>query len=182
MIFGNQVSDLSYNIRINEAEVESVCENKFLGVIIDHKLNSHINYVSTKMSGSIWTLYKAQDLLNQKSQYVLCYSLIVPYVTHWVELWGNTDKTNTHSIFLLQTKIISQKSCREPTNPLFLQLNMFKFTDLVEYDTRLTMYRAKKPVNYPKYPEVVVMRDSQHNMRGTLFFKVVLKYTMENVN
>lgn len=89
MIFRNRVIDYNQNIKINDVEIETVCENKFLGIIIDNKLNwkSHINHVVAKISRSISILHKAQDMLNQKSLYMLYYSLIVPYMTYCVEVW-----------------------------------------------------------------------------------------------
>ncbi len=55
IIFSNLQSNNKVKLRVNNEEIESVYENKFLGVIIDHKLcwKSHINHVETKMSKSI---------------------------------------------------------------------------------------------------------------------------------
>lgn len=66
-------------------------QKTFLGVMIDDKLNwkSHINHVASKMSMFIAILYKAQHFLNQKSLCALYYSLIIPYITYCVEVWGN---------------------------------------------------------------------------------------------
>ncbi len=71
-------------------------ENKFLGVIIDHKLcwKSHINHVKTKISKSIAILNIIKHIFNEKALYILYCALIVPYITYCVEVWGHAYKTN----------------------------------------------------------------------------------------
>lgn len=55
IIFGNRQINNQVKIMINAVEIERVYENKFLGVIIDHKLcwKPQINNVKTKMSKPI---------------------------------------------------------------------------------------------------------------------------------
>ena len=71
IIFGNrQIND---KVKIMIHDVEIVYENRFLGVIINHKVywKPHIINVKTKKSKTIAILYKTKDILNQKSLYVL---------------------------------------------------------------------------------------------------------------
>ncbi len=73
VIFSNQQSNNKVKLTINNEEIERVYENKFLGVIIDHKLcwKSHINHVKTKMSKSIAILNRTKHILNEKTLYIL---------------------------------------------------------------------------------------------------------------
>ncbi len=107
IIFSNRQSNNKVKLMINE-EIERVYENKFLGVIIDHKLcwKSHINHVKTKMSKSIAILNRIKHILIEKTLYILYCALIVPYITYCVEVWGHTYKTNLNSIYRLQKKAI----------------------------------------------------------------------------
>merc|ERR1712035_19378 len=176
IIFGNKPVNLSRNLTISNTEIEIVSENKFLGVIGDDKLSwkSHINHVKSKMAKSIAILYKAKDVLSQNALITLYYSLIAPYMTYCIEVWGNTYKTNTNPIFLLQKKairIISKKPFREPTNPLFICLKILKFKDLVDYITIQTMYKAKNKLLPPHVQNLFKMRDARYNLKGTLLFE-----------
>ena len=53
--------------------------NKYLGVIIDHKLNwmEHISYVKNKIKKGIGTLYKARQFLERRDLLNLYYSYII---------------------------------------------------------------------------------------------------------
>jgi len=94
------------SLKIDDVELERVNENKFLGIILDHKLSwkPHIAHVQSKLSKTIAILYKTKYLLNTPSLYILYCSLIVPYFSYCVEIWGHTYTTNTKPIFILQKK------------------------------------------------------------------------------
>lgn len=61
---------------------------------------------------------------------MLDHSFIVPYMIYGVDIWGNTYKTNTNSIFFTAKKairIISKKPYHEPTHSVFIHHNITKF-------------------------------------------------------
>lgn len=176
IIFGKKKRTHNKKLTINSTEIEIVSETKFLGTIIDENLNwkSHIKYIQSKISKSIAIMYKAEYCLCQKSLLILYYSLIAPYMTYCIEIWGNTYKSNTTPIFLLQKKairIISKKPYKEPTHPLFINLNILKFKDLVNFITLQTMYNAKNESLPPNVQRLFKMRENKHNLRGVLLFE-----------
>ena len=61
---------------------------KYLGVIVDHKLNwiEHISYVRNKVSKGIGIIYKARRFLNKKSLLSLYHSYIYPYLIYCIEV------------------------------------------------------------------------------------------------
>lgn len=127
-----------------------------------------------KISKAIALLYKVKDSLDNKALYILYNTMIVPYLTYCIEVWGNACKTYTQSIFILQKRairLISRKQYRDPTNPLFLQLKVLKFQELVDYSIVQIMQKAHKktlPINIQKRFE---KRESKYNLKGTEIFK-----------
>ena len=81
---------------------------KYLGVIVDHKLNwiEHISYVRNKVSKGIGIMYKARRFLNKKSLLSLYHTYIYPYLIYCIEVWGCAAPSHLHSLFLLQKKIV----------------------------------------------------------------------------
>ena len=57
------------NVVIDNYQLIQVNSAKYLGVIIDHKLNwiEHISYVKSKMSKAIGIMYKARQFLTKKA-------------------------------------------------------------------------------------------------------------------
>ena len=92
-------------------------------------------------------------MLNRSALFkIYCY-LFLPYLTHCAEIWGNTYKSYTQCIFLLQKKlvrIVYGAHFRDHTDDIFQDLNFLKFYDLVKLQICEVTYRAFKktlPVN-----------------------------------
>lgn len=149
MKFSNRGRDTGASINIDGIEINRVRKTKFLGVILDENLcwKSHIHYTKAKISKTIAMLHKVKDSLDSRALYILYNTMIVPYLTYCIEVWGNACKTYTQSIFILQKRairIITRKRYRDPTNPLFLQLKLLKFNELVDYSILQIMLKAHK--------------------------------------
>ena len=176
MIFSNRKIDDQVNIQVNGVAIDRVHENKFLGVIIDDNINwkSHIKYIQTKVSRSISVLSKAKHFLDFNSLRMLYCSLVLPYLNYCCEVWGNTYKSSLTGLTVLQKRairIIHKVACRDHTNILFLNSNLLKFTDIIEYKTALIMYKARYnhlPVNIQL---MFTDREGGYNLRGELNLK-----------
>ena len=175
ILFCNRKIDTQVKLTIQDIEIERVNEVKFLGVIIDNKLSwkSHIANIKTKISKTIAILYKLKPLVNKNSLYILYCSLVLPYLTYCVEIWGHTYKTILKPLFLIQKKtirILHKTDYLAPTNPLFINKQLLKLEDLVNLNTALIMYK----VYHKQLPhcilELFTERESQYQLRGTAFF------------
>ena len=178
----NKKIDNSVKLTINDIEIERVYQNKFLGVIIDSKLNwkPHAVNVKSKVSKTVAILYKIKDLVNKESLYTLYCSLILPYLTYCVEVWGNTYKTILQPIFILQKKairIINKTEYLAATNPLFIHNNTLKLEDIVKFNTATFMYKINNNLLPPSIQELFQTRETQYNLRGTCVLKQKLVRT-----
>ena len=133
-------------IIINGSEISEVQTTKFLGVIIDNKLSwkPHIDYISTKISKSIGVILRARKVFNKSTLLMLYYSLIYPYLTYCVQVWGSTYDSHKKRLIILQKKIV-RIICGVPprthTGPLFEQLNILRINYVYFYNVALFMYK-----------------------------------------
>ena len=176
MVFGGVPADFQIKLYINGTEIERVYESKFLGVIIDHKLSwkPHIQYIKGKLAKSVGILYKTRELLNKKCLHLLYFSLVVPYMSYCVEVWGNVYKTNIDPIIKLQKKairIINKASYLESTNPLFIKSSTLKFVDIVYSKTLEIVFRAKSRSLPACIQRLFKLREGRYNLRGFCMFK-----------
>ena len=101
-------TDSTLDIIMDNSILRKTSSLKYLGVIVDQKLNwiEHISYVKNKISKGIGIMYKARRHLDKKSLLSLYYSYIYPYLTYCIEVWGCAAKSHLQSLFLLQKKIV----------------------------------------------------------------------------
>ena len=122
-------SDCNVKLKICNVDIERVSETKFLGVVIGQKLTwkQHVEYIKGKISKSLAILYKSRNVLNSKALHLIYYSLIVPYISYCVELWGSTFKTTINQIVKLQKRailIITNADYNARTEILFFKLDL----------------------------------------------------------
>ena len=178
MLFGNCRGNMTVQLEIDGVEIERVTQNKFLGITIDDKLSwkSHIKHVRTKISKSISILNKAKQFLDHKSLRTLYCSLVLPYLSYCAEVWGNTYKSSLHSLSVLQKRairIIHKVGYLDHTTPLFLRSHLLKFSEIVEYQTAIIMFKAIHNLLPANIQKLFRGRDGGYNLRGEFKLKTL---------
>ena len=138
--------DSKHCIKMDDCSLNKVNSAKYLGVIIDHKLNwiDHIAYIKNKISKGIGIMYRARNFLNKSSLIGLCYSYIYPYFTYCLETWGCASKTQLNPLFLLPkiiVRIMTFSHYLAHTEPIFNALHILPFHKLFLYSTGIFMYK-----------------------------------------
>ena len=93
------------DLLINGNRISEVNETKFLGVIIDNKLNwsPHIMHISKKIAKGIGIILKARKVFDNETLFSL---FIYPYLNYCIHVWGKAYDTHLHHLIVLQNKAI----------------------------------------------------------------------------
>ena len=97
-------NDPSPDIMINGAQINQVEKAKFLGVMIDDKLNwsEHTKQVVKKMSKGIGIIIKARKHFNKETLLNLYNTMVLPFISYCVHVWGKAASTQINKIHILQ--------------------------------------------------------------------------------
>ena len=151
MVFGNSKHrNTTLQVCIKNSNIKRVYVTKFLGILIDDRLNwekNHISLICSKLSKCIAMICKAKQLLDKESLVMLYDSLFVPYLTYCSEIWRNNYKTNINCVYLLQKKVLRNYCLQcgvsiSLSNVLFKELRILKLFDSIELKTAMLMYKA----------------------------------------
>ena len=139
-------NDTNIHIAINGAKINQVYKAKFLGVVIDDKLNwsDHIKYVVQKISKGIGIIIKARKYFNQDTLLSLYNTMVLPFISYCIHVWGKAANTHIGKIHILQKKIvriISGVPSRTHSQPLFDRLKIMTTLQLYEYFIGVFMYK-----------------------------------------
>ena len=117
----------------------------YLGIIFDCNLSwkTHVHELTKKLARGIGVLSKLRHFVHVQALIQVYYSVIFPYLTYGLTIWGHTYESNLKPLVTLQKKavrIITFSGFREHTSPLFKQLNLLKFTDIVYLKTAMFLH------------------------------------------
>ena len=89
--------DFTINIKINKTLIEKKEFAKYLGVLIDSKLNwkQHTQYVNTKISKGIGILAKMRHFVSIDVLKQLYHAFIAPHISYGLVNWGSVSKCAT---------------------------------------------------------------------------------------
>ena len=119
---------------------------KYLGVILDNKLNwhSHIQYTCSKLAKAAGIIYKLQKKLPRKILMLLYHSLFATYLQYGIVAWGTAKSTVMSKLKTLQNKAIRHitfSDRRTNIQQFFKKLNILKVEDIHFLEVSKFMYK-----------------------------------------
>ena len=141
---------------MNGLPISRVTHTKFLGVQIDSNLTwkNHIAYICNKVAKNVGILIRTRKVFNSVTMRMLYYSMIYPYLSYCIHVWGCVFKTYMGKIVVIQkriVRIICGVSRRTHSYPLFQALDILNVEKLYEYTIGLMMYKY----HHSQLPDVI---------------------------
>ena len=117
---------------------------QFLGLHIDETFDwhEHINKCKNKLTSALHVINKVNSYLPVSALKTIYYTLVYPYLTYGIILWGSTYKTYLTKLFIIQKKVrsILKRNYRELSHPLFTCLKLVKLNDVYELEIGFCWY------------------------------------------
>ena len=135
-----------FKININYHNIEQVTEMKYLGVILDNKLNwhSHIQYTCSKLAKAAGIIFKLQRRLPRKILLLLYHGLFATYLQYGIVVWGTAKSTARTKLKTLQNKVIRHMTFSDRCTNIqhfFKILNILKVEDIHFLEVSKFMYK-----------------------------------------
>ena len=98
----------SFHVHIDNVNIERKTNVKFLGLLIDDKLNwaEHINHIKSKLSKSLFVLRSLKNCINTECLLTLYNTMASPYISYGILLWGGASMALLKKIDVMQKKLI----------------------------------------------------------------------------
>jgi len=149
ILFGHKtvpLCDTELRVVLDNYTLDEVQRTKFLGIIIDSKLtwSSQVQYVSIKIMKGIGIMCKLRNVLPTSALLSLYYTLIYPYLTYCVIIWGCANVTTMHKLVILQKRairVVTRSPYRAASNPLFVRLRLLKAHDIYKQQLIIFMFK-----------------------------------------
>ena len=115
------------------------------------KFDIHTKYIGAKISKSIGILYRIKDYVPHKILKSIYYSLIYPYLSYGIIIWGGTYQTHLNPLVILQKRairLINKQPYLAHTNDLFLQNEILKLIDIYKFHLGIYFYKNELAGNF----------------------------------
>ena len=176
VIFASKNKPLkNVTLLLNKKAIEQKDHVKYLGVLIDSKLTFkvHITAVSKRIAKATGIMYRIRKYVDNKTLTMIYYSLIYPFLLYGIPIWGNADDVHLKSIFTIQKKVvrlISNKDNyigdtynREPSAPLFKNLNILSIYDIFNVETLKFVYDSLTKANPTQFHNYFIYPTNSYN-------------------
>ena len=160
-------NEICPSININGSIIKEVDNAKFLGIIIDNKLNwlEHIKCISRKIAKGTGIIIKARKSFETESLLNLL-NLIFPHISYCIHVWGTTASIHLHRLYVLQKKII-RIICgvrpRTHTEPLYKALYILNIDQVRDYSIALFMYKLMNHMLPSMFENMFIKTSDVHN-------------------
>ena len=138
--------------------------SKFLGIDIDDRLffSTHVTNVVKKISRCNGTIFRASKYVGFSVLKSLYYSLVYPYISYCVSVWGASSIGNVKKVCASQNRIL-KFLCKFNPN-----MTIMNFHNVHRFSVAIAIYRyfisIKSPYFYNKFAKLVPMHS--HNTRN----------------
>ena len=99
---------INIQLNINDSPLERKKQIKYLGVIIDDRLNwkAHITYCTAKLGKCLWAITKLRPYTTIHSLRLVYFALAYPFIQYCISSWERANKTSLNPLFVKQKLIV----------------------------------------------------------------------------
>ena len=170
--------DNNIDLQLSNCNMQRINCVKFLGLYIDDKLkwDEHINMMKKKISKSFFAINKVKNIMPKRHLSILYYSLIYPYLTYGIILWGAACRVHLSKLIIMQKKsvrIITGAHYRAHTAPIFKHLHFLKLVDLYQLQINKYVLSFIKGLLPSSLRHIFTLSQNQHghNIRHSTAYK-----------
>ena len=143
------------DIRINEDKIELVNEIKYLGVVIDNKLNfeANVNYICKKVGKKVGVLARLRNQLNCQQKISIYKTIIEPHFTYCSTILFLSKQSDLDRLQIMQNKCmrnILKLNRFSHQEDMLRILHFLSVQQLIKFNTLFFIYKITKGIA-PQY-------------------------------
>ena len=187
MIFTNKRKE-DININIGGVRIKQSDQERFLGIIIDSKLNwtQHIKHLTTKVSRNAGILYKLKGLVPNSALKMIFNSFVQSHLYYCSTVWGLKSKNSLNALFAAQKKAIRATDNKfhnyfydkntgnipAHTKDIYKRLNLLTLPNLIGKNCLCLMHKINMKIAPQKMLEMFAISSNQRQRRQLEIFEL----------
>lgn len=169
------------DISINNETIELVNEIKYLGVVIDNKLNfeANINYICKKVGKKVNVLARLRNQLNLQQKISIYKTIIEPHFTYCSTILFLSKESDLNRLQIIQNKCmrnILRLDRFSHQEDMLKTLEFFCVQQLIKFNTLYFIYKITKGIA-PQYLSERIVHNNQSQKKNTLRSRNLIELT-----
>ena len=157
IIFHTKNTKLDYGVKfkLHGRRLTPISTVKYLGILLDEYLvwTKQVNWVNSKVNQTIGIRSKLRYNTSLPILKIVYHSLFGSHLQHGAQLWGQGNCVDQNNIQNLQNRAFSKiafKNFYDPVNPLYKNLKILQFKDLLHFQNCLLVLKTEQNQTLPK--------------------------------
>ena len=151
----NTKLECNVNFELNGRRLNPISTVKYFGILLDEHLlwMKQVNWVNSKLNQTIGILSKLRYNTNLPILKIVYHSLFGSHLQYGAQLWGQGNCVNQNNIQNLQNRALRKitfKKFHDPVNPLYKDLKILKFKDLLHLQNCLFVLQIEQNQTFAK--------------------------------
>ena len=120
-------------LEINGNAIDIVTEFNFLGINLDQHMTwkKHIHYLASKLNRVVGIINRLKFFIDKNTLKIIYHALFTPHINYGVSCWGYTQQSQISKVQKKAVRAITRSTYRAHTEPLFKELQILKFEDIL---------------------------------------------------
>ena len=144
----NTKLDYSVKFKLNGRRLTPISTVKYLGILLDEHLlwTKQVNWVNSKLNQTTGILSKLRYNTSLPILKIIYHSLFGSHLQYGTQLWGqgNCGNQNIQNLQNRALRKITFKKFHDPVNPLYKDLKILKFKDLLQLQNCLLVLQIEQ--------------------------------------
>ena len=183
----NTKLDYSVKFKLNGKRLNPISTVKYLGILLDEHLlwTKQVNWVNSKLNQTIWILSKLRYNTGLPILKIVDHSLFGSHLHYGAQRWGQgncVDQNNIQKLHNQALRKISFQKLHDPVNPLYKDLKILKFKDLLHLQNCLFVSQVEQNQTFAKSFITLKHCGDNHNYQTRASTKKILDTPLYKTN
>jgi hypothetical protein len=180
MVLGSKNLNLdNIEVKIGGQTIERVAEIKYLGVIIDDRLNflSHLKYIKKKLHAKLAMFRKIGPKIDKFTKIILYKSLIAPHFDYCSSILFSLSDTRIKELQKIQNKFMRNILCVSRYTSIGRMLNAIGFQSIYQrlaFNNLKLIYKIEHDLA-PRYLKILLKKNKEkynYNLRRKSLYQI----------
>lgn len=176
---------INFELKSGDTILNRVEYSKYLGLIIDSRLNwhKHIDSIKSKLTPLIFALKRVGKYLTNKAKNLIYHAHFASHLNYLIVIWSRASKNKMNELRVIQNRMVKTiKNLHFRTHTNLIYTEFLNIDEIIKYSTLLTVFKLKLGLLKTNTKLITVKEKHTYSTRNNTNFVVEFRKTNRGCN